>query len=106
MLFRLLAVLAVAAAALVAPVPAALADHLHSLQVGNGRCVILAQDGNERYVVLPPASFRNTTEPTTTANPHPIHVHVHRGEPGEHTALGVYGTPTDPCYATGDYVND
>jgi hypothetical protein len=85
---------------------AAFGNHLHSMEVGDGRCVILAQAGNERYVVLPAASFQNTTEPTTTANPHPIHVHVHRGEPGEHTALGVYGTPTDPCYATGDYVND
>jgi hypothetical protein len=106
MRLRLLAVLVVAVGALAVSVPGALANHLHSLQLGNGRCVILAQDGNERYVVLPAASFQNTSEPSTTANPHPLHVHVHRGEPGQQQAMGVYGTPSDPCYLTGDYVND
>jgi hypothetical protein len=83
----------------------ALANHLHVIQVGNGSCVVLAQQGNERYVVLPSASFNNTTEPTTTANPHPLHVHVHRGEAGQHLTIAVYGSAADPCAATGNYLN-
>ena len=97
--------LAVVLAALAWPA-AALGNHLHSMEVGNGQCVILAQDGNERFVVLPPASFQNTSEPKTTANPHPIHVNMHRGEPGQHKAIGVYGTSSDPCFESGDYIND
>jgi hypothetical protein len=52
-------------------------------------------------VQLPDASFNNTSEPTTTANPHPLHVHVHRGAPGEQIAIGVYGTASDPCTSGG-----
>jgi hypothetical protein len=96
--------IAAAVTALAAPA-AALGNHLHSVQVGNGACVVLAQYGGERYVTLPESSFQNTTEPTTTANPHPIHVHVHRGAAGEVIAVGVYGTATDPCLASGNYLN-
>lgn len=99
-----LVVLAVAVAAMVFPT-LAFADHLHVIQLGNGQCVILAQNGNERYVDLPDASFKNTAEPTTTANPHPLHVHVHRGQPGQVQTLAVYGSAADPCAATGAYVN-
>jgi hypothetical protein len=66
---------------------------------------VLAQNGGERHVTLPAASFQNTTEPTTTANPHPLHVHGHRGAAGVPLDIGVYGTATDPCVASGDYVN-
>jgi hypothetical protein len=83
----------------------AFANHLHSRQVGNGQCVVLAPAGNERFVTLPASSFNNTTEPTTTANPHPLHVHVHRGAPGEQGTLAVLGSATDPCAATGSYLN-
>ena len=83
----------------------AVANHLHSVQSGSDACVILAQSGGERLVSLPAESFQNTTEPTTTANPHPIHVHVHRGAAGDPLDIGVYGTATDPCLASGDYVN-
>lgn len=95
---------AAAAAAALAPA-AARANHLHVIQVGNGACVIVAQNGNERYVTLPAASFNNTTEPTTTANPHPLHVHVHRGQPGEVLTIAVYGSAQDPCAASGNYLN-
>lgn len=105
MRIRMLGVTVLAAAALLIVTPPVLASHLHSMEVGDGRCVILAQDGNERWVVLPAQSFQNTAEPPTTANPHPLHVHVHRGAPGENVAIGVYGTPSDPCYESGDYVN-
>jgi hypothetical protein len=96
--------LAAVAASLGLPATAA-GNHLHSVQIGSGACVVLAQYGGERYVTLPESSFQNTTEPTTTANPHPIHVHVHRGAAGEVIAIGVYGTATDPCLASGNYVN-
>jgi len=101
---RLTAVLAVSAAALTAPVSAQ-ANHRHVIQVGNGSCVILAQAGHERFVTLPAASFKNTTEPTTTANPHPLHVHVHRGEPGQVLSIAVLGSGADPCASAGDYLN-
>jgi hypothetical protein len=103
---RRLALLAslIAAAVLALPVPAS-ATHLHVLIVGNGQCVVLAQDGNERWVQLPAASFQNTTEPTTTANPHPLHVHVHRGQPGQVVGIFVMGSASDPCAAAGDYLN-
>jgi hypothetical protein len=94
----------VAAAALLAPA-AGHANHRHVLVLGNGSCVILAKAGNEPFVILPEASFNNTTEPTTTANPHPLHVHVHRGQPGQVQTIAVYGSAADPCAASGNYVN-
>jgi hypothetical protein len=101
---RIAIALAITAAALLAPA-AAQANHLHVLLLGNGSCVILAQHGKERYVTLPQASFKNTSEPTTTANPHPLHVHVHRARPGEVQTIAVYGSASDPCAASGNYVN-
>jgi hypothetical protein len=101
---RTTALLAALAASLGLPATAA-GNHLHSVETGSGACVVLAQNGGERLVSLPEASFQNTTEPTTTANPHPIHVHVHRGAAGDPLDIGVYGTATDPCLASGDYVN-
>jgi hypothetical protein len=102
---RKLTALAVTVAAAFGVPATALGNHLHSVQTGSGACVVLAQDGGERLLSLPEASFQNTTEPTTTANPHPIHVHVHRGSAGEPLEIGVYGTATDPCLGSGDYVN-
>jgi hypothetical protein len=81
------------------------AMHVHVLVTGNGQCVVLAQNGNERWVELPDASFNNTTEPTTTANPHPLHVHVHRGQPGQVVGIFVMGSAADPCAAAGEYLN-
>lgn len=95
----------VAVAASLALPMTAIGNHVHSVQTGNGNCVVLAQNGGERYVTLPEESFQNTTEPTTTANPHPIHVHVHRGAASEPLDIGVYGTATDPCAGSGEYVN-
>ena len=84
----------------------AVANHRHSLMTGSGDCVVLAKQGGEPSVQLPDASFNNTTEPTTTANPHPLHVHVHRGAAGEQITIGVYGMVSDPCAGGGSYVND
>jgi hypothetical protein len=41
----------------------------------------------------------------TTANPHPLHVHVHRGQPGSVRTVAVYGSAADPCQTSGSYVN-
>jgi hypothetical protein len=84
---------------------AAQASHLHVIQVGNGACVIVAENGQERFVTLPEASFQNTIEPTTTANPHPLHVHVHRGQPGQVLTIAVLGSAADPCAVAGNYLN-
>jgi hypothetical protein len=80
------------------------ANHNHSLQTGNDSCVVLSPQGGEPSVTLPDASFNNTTEPTTTMNPHPLHVHVHRGAPGQQLSIGVLGTDSDPCLG-GEYLN-
>lgn len=52
------------------------ADHTHVLQLGDGRCVILAQYGGEKYVQLPRA------EEFSENRRHPLHANVHLGEPG------------------------
>jgi hypothetical protein len=98
-------VLVCLAGALAVPGGAA-ANHRHSLMTGSGGCVVLAKQGGEPFVELPDASFNNTTEPTTTANPHPLHVHVHRGAAGDHITIGVYGAASDPCAGGGNYLND
>jgi hypothetical protein len=82
---------------------AAAANHRHALTTGSGDCVVLAgAQGMEPAVTLPDASFNNTIEPVTTANPHPLHVHVHRGEPGTNLDIVVLGSPADDCEG---YVN-
>jgi hypothetical protein len=93
------------AGALAVPDGAA-ANHRHSLMTGSGDCVVLAKQGGEPFVQLPDASFNNTAEPTTTVNPHPLHVHVHRGAAGEQITIGVYGAASDPCAGVGNYLND
>ena len=78
------------------------ADHVHSVQLGNGACVLLAHDGGEGDVDLPFA----TDGQVAADRAHPLHLLVHLGAPGQHVSIGVYGTASDPCIATGDYVND
>lgn len=82
----------------------ATAAHTHSKATGNGSCVLLAQNGGEKGVILP-----NATGPENRR--HPLHVNVHLGEPGAggHIQIGVAGTTSDPCYDDGnpiDYLND
>lgn len=89
------------AAALAAP-DLAQAGHVHSMQVGNGACVLLAADGGEGEVALPFA----TQAQIDAHRAHPLHLLVHLGRPGKNNAIGVYGTASDPCKATGDYLND
>ena len=87
-----------ASAVFVGGIPAG-ASHVHSLQTGNGACVLLAQSGGEKNVQLPFA------DEYVQNRRHPLHVLVHTGEPGEHVNIGVVGTASDPCLATGEYLN-
>ena len=80
----------------------ALADHVHSKQLGNGACVLLAQEGGEGAVELPFA----TDAQFDAHRAHPLHLLVHLGQPGASFEIGVYGTASDPCVDGGDYVND
>lgn len=88
-----------AASVLVVGAGTAGATHVHSMQTGNGSCVLLAQNGGEKNVQLPHA----TGDPTRQ---HPLHLNVHLGEPGDggHITIAVAGSGTDPCLG-GDYLN-
>lgn len=74
------------------------ADHTHSMQTGNGCCVLLAQNGQEKDVQQPFGTGADNRK-------HPLHVLVHLTEPREHQLIGVAGTATDPCSDSKDYVN-
>ena len=80
----------------------AFADHVHSKQLGNGACVLLAQQGGEGQVELPFA----TDAQVDAHRAHPLHLLVHLGQPGTNFEIGVYGTASDPCVESGAYVND
>lgn len=97
---KLLAVAAALAAALALTAAPAAAEHVHSKQVGNGKCVLLAANGGEKNVNLPGDNFPDNVD-------HPIHRHVHRGRAGQNFPIGVYNTPSDPCFDLGPdaYVN-
>ena len=96
---------AVGALALGLPAAAG-ADHRHVIQTGSGDCVVLSKQGNEPYVTLPDASYNdNSAVEPGSGNPHPLHVHVHQGRPGEVQTIAVYGSAGDPCAAEGNYLN-
>ncbi len=97
-----IAATAVIAAVTVAGAGVASADHVHSKEVGNGSCVLLAQVGGEGEVDLPFA----TSDLVAANRAHPLHLLVHLGRPGRNFAIGVAGTASDPCFGTGSYVND
>lgn len=70
----------------------ALATHTHVMRTGNGSCVILAQNGGEKDVVLPHSGS------------HPLHSNVHLGQHGtRHGDIAVKG-PSDGCDT--EYLND
>jgi len=92
---RLAAVAVIAAGLLAVAAAPALAAHTHVMQVGNGECVIMAANGHEHDVVLPLAVWSNPNVDVGSTDPtrmHPLHVLVHKGEPGNHNAMEVYGT--------------
>jgi hypothetical protein len=113
---RRLLVGGMAVMALLAGASVARADHTHVLILPNGKCAILAAQGNEKYQILPEVLFSNN--PNVDADDaagglaglplnrrHPLHVLVHLGVPGADGDIAVMGSAQDPCAATGDYVN-
>jgi hypothetical protein len=81
------------------------AAHVHSKELGNGSCVLLAQGGGEKYVELPAATGYDPALVPEDRR-HPLHLLVHLGRAGEDFTIGVYGTASDPCLTSGNYVND
>lgn len=115
-MLRRVLVTGMAAVFLLATASVARADHTHVLILPNGKCAILAADGNEKYQILPAVLFSNN--PTVDADDaaggldnlplnrrHPLHVLVHLGVPGADGDIAVMGSVQDPCAATGNYVN-
>jgi hypothetical protein len=64
-----------------------------------GGCVLLAQSGGEKNVQLPFAADLPENRR------HPLHVLVHTGEAGQHVSIGVFATPSDPCFSSDKYLN-
>ncbi|MBA3586292.1 MAG: hypothetical protein H0W41_01485 [Chloroflexi bacterium] len=99
----------IAGAVLLVTASSALASHEHARLLGNGECVILAQNGGEQWVELPRAVFENNPKVTLdydaiAANRrHPLHVLVHKTGQGT-GAVWVYG-PESNMFCLG-YVND
>jgi hypothetical protein len=94
-------------AVLALPAPA-MANHTHVMVVGNGECVVLAEDAGEEAVALPLAVFENNPNvdiSPTALRMHPLHVLVHLGRPGENNALFVYGTPAADAACASGIVN-
>jgi hypothetical protein len=105
-----------AAVVMLAGPSVARADHTHVLILPNGKCAILAAEGNEKYQILPSVLFSNN--PNVDADDaagglddlplnrrHPLHVLVHLGVPGADGDIAVMGSAQDPCAATDEYVN-
>ena len=108
-MIRLVRIGLMSAAMLALSAAPALATHTHVMQVGNDRCVILAQNGGEENVVLPLSVFVNN--PNVDIAPaegrmHPLHVLVHKGVPGDHNALAVYGTLAGNNLCVAGYVGN
>src|SRR5680860_795733 len=109
---RQVLVIVMVATFLLAGAGVARADHTHVLILPNGKCAILAANGNEKYQILPDVLFRNN--PNVDADDdaggldnlpmnrrHPLHVLVHLGVPGADGDIAVMGSAADPCAVTG-----
>ncbi len=73
---RAIAAISLTIAMLTSAAMPAFASHTHVLQLRDGRCVILAEKGKEKYVELPNADEFDANRR------HPLHAKVHLGEPG------------------------
>jgi hypothetical protein len=99
----------IAGAVLLATAGSAMASHEHARLLGNGQCVILAQNGGEQWVELPRAVFETNPkvtlnyDTTATNRLHPLHVLVHKAGQGTDT-VWVYGPESD-MFCLG-YAND
>lgn len=106
---RLLTAVIGAAMVLALAATPALANHHHVMAIGNGQCVILAANGGEDDVELPPSVFDNNPNVDITAAPdrlHPLHVLVHKGVPGDHNQIAVAGTTEAAALCWAGIVND
>jgi hypothetical protein len=106
---RLLATVIGVAMVLALAATPALANHHHVMAIGNGQCVILAANGREDDVELPPSVFDNNPNVDITAAPdrlHPLHVLVHKGVPGDHNQIAVAGTTEAAALCWAGIVND
>ena len=105
---RVIAVTGVAAFGLPASAGTALANHTHVKAVGNGQCVVLAEDAGEETVNLPPAVFEHNPHVAVAPAPgrnHPLHVLVHKGVPGDSGGYHVLGSADAAAACPGGYVN-
>lgn len=99
---RRIVILVVGVLVWVAAAAPALATHTHVMMTGNGSRVILAANGGEKDVWLPPA-----VEGAETRR-HPLHINVHQGEPGTRhgdPVIWVQDSTGDLANCAG-YVND
>ena len=105
---RMLAAGVFAFAIFLAAAGSALATHTHAMVVGNGKCVVLAENAGEENVVLPGSVFEsnpNVDIAATAGRSHPLHVLFHQGVPGEHNQIYVYGSAEANAACTAGYVN-
>jgi len=87
---------------------AAQASHTHAKVVGNGQCVVLAENAGEEDATLPAAVFQhnpNVTVAPASGRNHPLHVLVHKGTPGESGGYYVLGSPDGNAACSAGYVN-
>ncbi|MEO6207798.1 MAG: hypothetical protein ABIP77_07570 [Candidatus Limnocylindrales bacterium] len=108
-MIRLVRISVMCAAMLALSAAPALAAHTHVTQVGNDRCVILAQNGGEENVVLPLSVFLHNPNVDIAAaadRMHPLHVLVHKGVPGDHNSLAVFGTAAGDALCAAGYVGN
>jgi hypothetical protein len=79
------------------------------MSLGNGQCVLLAEEAGEESVVLPLSVFEhnpNVDIAATAGRMHPLHVLVHLGQAGEHLELAVAGTAAAATLCPSGIVND
>ena len=107
---RVIAAASIAALGALASAGSALATHTHVKVVGNGLCVVLAENAGEESVTLPGAVFEHNPNVTivdpAAGRSHPLHVLVHLGVPGSRSgAYYVLGSPEANAACAAGYVN-
>ncbi len=105
---RVLAVVGIAALSMLGSAGTALATHTHVKVVGNGECVVLAENAGEEDVNLPSAVFAHNPNVDVTpaaGRNHPLHVLVHKGVPGDSGDYFVLGSPEANAACADGFVN-
>jgi hypothetical protein len=84
------------------------ATHSHAMLLGNGKCVIIAEDAGEENVALPAGVFENNPNVDVgmvADRMHPLHVLVHQGVAGEGGKIQVYGSAAGNAMCSAGYIN-